>query len=88
MLAVARRTSPKLKEVMPPSWVFFFFNILIDGNYAITIDQNSQAISNNCIATGLEPDSSRYAWAIQKGDFLILSQIIELCTGRSKDRSQ
>ena len=40
------------------------------------------------MAIGLEPDSSRYGWVTQKGDFLTRSQIIELRTGRNKDGSQ
>ena len=63
-------------------------NNLVDGNYAITIGQNAQPLSNNCMAIGLEPDSSRYGWVTQKGDFLTRSQIIELRTGRNKDGSQ
>ena len=62
-------------------------NNLVDGNYAIAMGQNAQALSNNCMAIGLEPDSSRYARARQKGDFLICSQIIELRTGQNKDGS-
>ena len=34
-----------------------------------------------------EPDSSRFAQATQKGDFLIRSQIIELHMGRNKNES-
>jgi len=39
------------------------------------------------MAIGLELDSSRYAWATQKGDFLIRSQMIESRTGRNQDGS-
>ena len=62
-------------------------NNLVDGNCAIAMGQNAQALSNNCMAIGFEPDSSRYARARQKGDFLIRSQIIELRTGRNNDGS-
>ena len=84
MLAVVRRTSPKLKEVMPPSCLGGLNN-LVDGNYAIAMGQNAQALNGNCMAIGLEPNSRRYARARQKGDFLIRSQIIELRTGRNTD---
>ena len=63
-------------------------NNLVIGNYAIAMGQNApQAHSNNCMAIGLEPDASRYARAVQKGDFLIHSQIIELRTGQNTDGS-
>ena len=39
------------------------------------------------MAIGLELDSSRYAWATQKGDFLIRFQMIESRTGRNQDGS-
>ena len=52
------------------------FNNLVNSNYAIVMGQNSQALGNNCMAIGLEPDSRRYARATQKGDFLIRSRII------------
>ena len=51
----------------------------------IAIGQNALALSNNCMAIGLEPESSSYAQVHKKGDFLIRSQIIELRTGRNKD---
>lgn len=60
-------------------------NNLVDGNYAIAMGQNAQALNGNCMAIGLEPNSRRYARARQKGDFLIRSQIIELRTGRNTD---
>ena len=62
-------------------------NNLVIGNYAVAMGQNAEAHSNNCMAIGLEPDASRYARAVQKGDFLIRSQIIELHTGRNTDGS-
>ena len=62
-------------------------NNLVDGNYAIAMGQNSQALSNNFMAIGLEPDFSRYAPTTQKGDFLIRSQIIDLNTGQNQDES-
>ena len=51
----------------------------------IAMGQNALALSNNCMAIGLEPESSSYAQVHKKGDFLIRSQIIELRTGRNKD---
>ena len=63
-------------------------NNLVDGNYAIAMGQNAQALNSNCMAIGLEPNSRRYARARQKGDFLIHSQIIELRTGRNTDGTQ
>ena len=62
-----------------------FLNNLVDGNYAIAMGQNAQALSNNCMAIGLEPESSRYARVRQRGGFLICSQIIELRTGQNTD---
>ena len=62
-------------------------NNLVIGNYAVAMGQNAEAHSNNCMAIGLEPDASRYARAVQKGDFLIHSQIIELRTGQNTDGS-
>ena len=53
-------------------------NNLVGGNYALSMGENAQALGNNCVAIGLEPDSSRYARATQKGDFLIRSQIKSL----------
>ena len=48
-------------------------NNLVDGNYAIAMGQNAQVLSNNSMAIGLEPNSSRYAYVTQQGDFLIRS---------------